>query len=121
MSSHAADLHHDGGHDHPSEAVYIKVAAILTAVTITEVAIYYIHALRGILVPALIIMSVGKFIAVILYFMHLKFDDKRLLAIFVAALFISVSIVGALDVMQRHHYIDYASNFLTGRAPESTE
>jgi cytochrome c oxidase subunit 4 len=121
MSSHAADLHHEVGHDHPGESVYIRVAIILTLVTITEVAIYYIHALRGILVPALIIMSVGKFIAVIMYFMHLKFDDKRLLAIFVAALFISISIVGALDVLQRHHYIDYASNFLTGRAPDSPE
>jgi cytochrome c oxidase subunit IV len=121
MSSHAADLHHDGGHDHPGEAVYIKVAAILTAVTISEVAIYYIHAVRGILVPALIILSVGKFIAVIMYFMHLKFDDKRLLAIFVAAMFITLSVVGALDVLHRFHYIDYASNFLTGRAPETTE
>ena len=118
MSSIAADLQHEGGHTHPGDRTYIKVAIILSIVTLAEVAIWYIESLRSILVPALIIMSVGKFITVVLYFMHLKFDDRRLLYIFTAAMLITLLIVGALDALFRYHAIDYASNFLTGRESE---
>ena len=83
---------HDDSHDHPGEMVYIKVAAILAAVTAIEVVIYYIDALEDILVPALLLMSAGKFIAVVGYFMHLKFDDKRFTWVFVAGLVIAVSV-----------------------------
>ena len=114
MSAHVTELHHDGEHSHPGEQTYIKVAAILTVVTIAEVAIWYIESLRDILVPALIIMSVGKFIAVVGYFMHLKFDDKRMALIFVFAMGITLAVVGGLDALHRFHAIDYAGNFLTG-------
>ena len=114
MSAHVTDLHHDAAHDHPGEHTYIKIAAILTVVTIAEVAIYYIESLRSILVPALIIMSVGKFIAVVSFFMHLKFDDKRLFLIFASAMGITVAVVGGIDALHRFHAIEYAGDFLTG-------
>jgi|SRR3954447_9233139 cytochrome c oxidase subunit 4 len=120
MSATAVDLHQSGEHAHPGAATYIKVAIILVIVTITEVAIWYIDAIRSILVPALIILSVFKFCAVVGYFMHLKFDDRRLLTIFAAAMAITLSVVGALDVLHRLHYIDYASNFLTASSTEGT-
>ena len=119
MAAQATDLHHEAEHDHPGEATYIKVAAILTAVTIAEVAIYYIDAVRDVLVPMLIIMSVGKFIAVIMYFMHLKFDDKRLLITFAMAMFVTVAVVGGLDVLHRYNAIGYAGDFLTGTPGEA--
>ncbi len=62
----------------------------------------------------LIVMSVIKFIAVVSFFMHLKFDDRRLAWIFALAMILTLSIVGALDVLHRFHGIDYASDFLTG-------
>src|SRR5687767_5885185 len=68
----SAAVTHDS-HDHPGEMVYIKIAAILAAVTAIEVVIYYIEALKDVLVPALLLLSAGKFIAVVGYFMHLKF------------------------------------------------
>lgn len=114
MSAHVADLHHDGEHEHPGERTYIRVAVILTVITIAEVAIYYIEALRDILVPALIIMSVAKFITVVSYFMHLKFDDRRLAWIFGLAMLVTLAVVGALDVLHRYHGIAYATDFLTG-------
>jgi cytochrome c oxidase subunit IV len=118
MSSIAADLQHDEAHAHPGDRTYIKVAVLLSIITLAEVVIYYIDALSSILVPALIIMSIFKFCTVILYFMHLKFDDRRLLFIFVAAMVLTLVIVGALDALFRYHAIDYASNFLTGRETE---
>ena len=118
MSSVAADLHQDGGHAHPGDRTYIKVAVLLSIITLAEVVIYYVSELRSILVPALIIMSVFKFCTVVLYFMHLKFDDRRLLYIFAAAMLLTLAVVGALDALFRYHAIDYASNFLTGRETE---
>ena len=120
MATHVAELHGETAHDHPGEPTYIKVAAILTTVTIAEVAVYYIGSLRSILVPALIIMSVGKFIAVVSYFMHLKFDDKRLALIFAFAMGITLAVVGGLDALHRYNAIDYASNFLTGGTQPAT-
>ena len=118
MSSIAVDLHHDEGHTHPGDRTYIKVAIILSAITLAEVVIYYVSSLRSILVPTLVTMSIVKFCTVVLYFMHLKFDDRRLLYIFAAAMGLTIIIVAALDVLFRYHAIDYASNFLTGRSPE---
>jgi cytochrome c oxidase subunit IV len=116
MSAHAHDATPGTAHehDHPSEREYIRIAAILTAITVAEVAIYYVGSLRDILVPALIIMSVVKFLFVVMYFMHLKVDDKRLAWTFGLAMFLSVSVVGALVILQRTAAITYASDFLTG-------
>jgi cytochrome c oxidase subunit IV len=113
MSAQVAELHHEEIH-HPHEQTYIKVAVILAIITIVEVAIYYIHSFRSILVEALLIMSVVKFVTVVSYFMHLKFDDRRLAWIFGLAMVVALSIVVALDILFRYHKIDYATNFLTG-------
>ena len=114
MSVQAADLHHDGGHQHPGELTYIKVAIVLAIITIAEVAIWYIEALDFLLVEALLIMSAIKFVTVVGFFMHLKFDDRRLAWIFGLAMVVAISIVIALDVLFRVHAIDYASDFLKG-------
>ena len=100
MSAHAAVAHeHHDDHAHPGENFYIKVAIALTIITIVEVAIYYIEGFRDFLVPALLVLSIVKFAAVVGYFMHLKFDDKRLAWIFTAGLAISLSVMTATVVM----------------------
>ena len=93
-------------HDHPGEMVYIKIAAILAVVTAIEVVIYYIEALEDILVPALILLSAGKFIAVVGYFMHLKFDDRRFTWVFVAGLVIAFSVFLGTAAMFIYHSFD---------------
>ncbi len=93
-------------HEHPGEMVYIKVAAILAAVTAVEVVIYYIDALSDILVPALVLLSAGKFIAVVGYFMHLKFDDRRFTWVFVAGLVIAFSVFLGAAAMFAYHSFD---------------
>ena len=113
MSAQVAELHQDGGHEHPGERTYIKVAVVLAIITIAEVAIYYIEGLRSILVEALLIMSAIKFVTVVSYFMHLKFDDRRFAWTFGLAMVVALSIVVALEVLFRYDRIDYAVNFLT--------
>ncbi len=97
---------HGAAHGHPGELEYIKIAAILAVVTGIEVVIYYIDALSDILVPALLLLSAGKFIAVVGYFMHLKFDDRRFMWVFIAGLVIAVSVFLGAAAMFAYHTFD---------------
>ncbi len=107
-ATHVAEPEH---HEHPTEAQYVKIAIILAIITIVEVAIYYIDALRGILVPTLIVLSTAKFVVVVGYFMHLKFDDRRLTWIFVAGMATALAIfIAAWVIMNFHEVSAYVSN-----------
>ena len=63
-------------HDHGmSDAGYIKIALILAAITALEVSTYYVN-FGPFFMPALLTMMVIKFVMVVSYFMHLKFDSR---------------------------------------------
>ena len=61
---------------HPGPLEYIKIGLILAAITAVEVGIYYIEAIEDVLVPILIVLSALKFVLVVLWFMHLRFDNR---------------------------------------------
>lgn len=91
---------HAAEHAHPSLKTYVDIAIILAIITGVEVLIYYIDALSGVLVPALLILSAIKFITVVGYFMHLKFDSRLLTFTFGAALVVSIILfIGLFAVM----------------------
>ncbi|HAZ35986.1 MAG TPA: hypothetical protein DCY69_04570, partial [Acidimicrobiaceae bacterium] len=52
---------HEGGHDHPTDAKYIRVAIVLGIVTALEVATYFVNIPGAILIPVLLGMMVFKF------------------------------------------------------------
>ena len=54
---------------------YIVIALILAAITALEVSTYYVD-FGPLFLPSLLIMMVIKFVMVVSYFMHLKFDSK---------------------------------------------
>lgn len=93
---------------HPSLNAYVRIAIMLGIITGIEVLIYYIPALEGVLVPMLIALSAIKFVVVVGYFMHLKFDDKLLTGIFGAALIVSILLFIGLWVVM---YYDAATVF----------
>jgi cytochrome c oxidase subunit 4 len=115
---HGLELEHGHAapheHAHPGPAVYVRVAIFLAIITIVEVAIYYIQWMHdsGLIVPSLLILSAIKFVAVVGYFMHLKFDDRLFLWIFGFALAIAASIVLALYAIFHFHGFDYARALL---------
>ena len=104
----------DHSHDHPSDRKYIEIAAILTVITLAEVAIYYVDWMHdsGALVPTLLIMSLAKFVTVIGYYMHLKFDDPLFRNIFIAGLLVSLAVVGAVAALIVTHRIEVATSYL---------
>jgi len=72
----AATETHTDSHDHGlTDAGYIKIALILAAITALEVSTYYID-FGALFLPLLLTMMVVKFVMVVSYFMHLKFDNK---------------------------------------------
>jgi cytochrome c oxidase subunit 4 len=74
--------HHDG--HHPTALTYVIVGAILTLITAVEVSAYYIPAWSGsaIYVPSMLLLSAVKFVTVVMFYMHLKYDHKLFRALF---------------------------------------
>ena len=92
----SAQVSTPGAEHHPAPTVYITVGIILAVITIFEVAIYYVDVAQGLLVAVLLALSAMKFVMVVLWFMHLRFDNRLFSILFsgamllVAALFVVV-------------------------------
>ena len=103
MTEHAAHGHeepkHEGGHAHPTNQAYVRIAIILAIITLVEVVIYYIPTLRPALVPALLVLSVAKFLMVVGFFMHLRFDTRLYRFMFAAGLVVTLGVYFALLAM----------------------
>ncbi len=92
-------------HAHPSELAYIKVALFLAVVTAAEVAVYYVESLEDYLVPILLVFSLIKFVMVVLWFMHLRFDSRIFRRLFtigiLLALFVYAIVLTTFHVWTR--------------------
>jgi len=74
-----------------STSGYVRIALILAAITALEVSTYYVD-FGPLFMPALMIMMVIKFVMVVSYFMHLKFDSKVFSLMFYTGLGLAVSV-----------------------------
>jgi cytochrome c oxidase subunit 4 len=84
---------------HASDQTYIRVGIILAIVTAVEVFIWYLPEARGFLTPMLIVLSVAKFLAVVGYFMHLKYDKRIFRFMFFAGLIVALAVFLAVITM----------------------
>ena len=78
-------------HEHPSDGTYILIAFALAVVTAVEVGIYYLKS-SGVTSLVLLALMMLKFVVVVGYFMHLKFDSPVLRRLFTAGLVLAVFI-----------------------------
>ena len=63
--------------EHPTPKRYVQIAIALGILTAIEIALYYTEDIVGVFTdPILIILAVGKFIIVVGWFMHLRFENK---------------------------------------------
>ena len=105
IEEHDVDHEHADHADHPSDLLYVKVAAILAFLTALEVGTYFIEEastqlLVGILFPLMFI----KFGTVIMYFMHLKYDNPLFKRLFYAGLFLALFVY--IVAMLTFHYFE---------------
>ena len=92
---HGHEQHGEQG-GHASLKTYVVIGVVLTVVTAIEVAIFYIPALSGVLIPTLLALSLGKFMLVVLFYMHLKFDSRIFWRVFFGPLMLAVLVVVGL-------------------------
>ena len=97
-SSHAAPAAaHVPGEGHASVQTYVRVAVVLGILTAIEIGALYVPGLPSrVLVTLLLVFSVLKFALVVAFFMHLRYDNKLLTALFVGPLAIAAVIILAL-------------------------
>jgi len=81
-----------GAEGHPTPLVYIQVGIILGIITGLEVAVYYVDIARGALLGILLVLSAMKFVLVILWFMHLRFDSRLFTMLFAGGLLLVLSL-----------------------------
>jgi len=98
VSGHSAEAAHEGGH-HPTWQTYVKIGVLLTIITAVEVSAYYIPAWETsrVYVPSMLILSAFKFIMVVAFYMHLKYDHRMFRALFTGPLMLAmITIIGFL-------------------------
>jgi cytochrome c oxidase subunit 4 len=89
---HAEAAHEAGGHAHPGAVEYAKIGAFLAFVTAVEVGLYYIDMSHTLLVVVLIILSALKFSLVVLWFMHLRFDNPLFSQLFAGGMLLTFAV-----------------------------
>lgn len=77
---------------------YVVIGVILTVITAIELWVSY-SGLGDLIIPTLLILSAVKFIVVVAYFMHLRFDHPILTRFFVFGFVLATAILFALISM----------------------
>jgi cytochrome c oxidase subunit 4 len=86
---------HAGGH--ATVRTYVWVAAVLAIITAVEVATLYVPGIPNwILIGSLLLMSAAKFVLVVGFFMHLRYDHNIMRSLFIGPLIIAICIILAL-------------------------
>ncbi len=100
---------HDDQHDpanQPGTTTYLIIAAFLLVLTAMEVTVFYVHALRPVLVPVLVVLSGAKFALVAMFYMHLKYDGWLLSGVFafplIMATVLLLSLIGLFGYLAHH-------------------
>lgn len=78
---------------HATTGTYLRIAAILVIVTLIEVGVFYVPAFQPALVPILLVLSALKFVLVVMFYMHLKFDSPLFTFLFSGPLLLAVGVM----------------------------
>ena len=91
---------------HVSNTVYLIVGGFLVVLTAMEITVAYIHALRPVMVPILVILAVAKFALIAMFFMHLRYEKWIVNTAFVfpltIALGVFLSLMGLFIYLSHH-------------------
>ena len=91
-ATHTDEAHATTGH-------YVRIAIILTVLTVLEVATYYVDIPFALLIPLLLVLAAMKFALVVAYYMHLRYDSKLFSGFFFFGLTIEILLLIALMVL----------------------
>ena len=81
---------------HASTGTYLRIAAILVMITLIEVGVFYVPAFQSVVVPVLLVLSAVKFALVVMFYMHLKFDNRFFTFLFGGPLILALAVAISL-------------------------
>jgi cytochrome c oxidase subunit IV len=94
-ATHSAADHHD--HEEVSKfQIYVQIAMLLAVITGVEIIGVYLPFAKWFIITALVVLSAVKFLFVIFYFMHLRWDKPFCTILFFIGLVLAGGTVGAL-------------------------
>jgi cytochrome c oxidase subunit 4 len=93
---HGHGAEHALEHAHPGARTYVLIGVVLAIITLAEVFFYTQESVRAFLVPLLLVLSASKFLLVIGFYMHLKFDHPLFMGVFGFGLLVAASVITAL-------------------------
>jgi len=97
MSAHATTAPAAHGHHEPSKFhIYVQIAMLLGIITGIEVVLIYLPFAKWIIITGLVVLSAVKFLYVIFYFMHLKWDKAFCTILFFIGLVLAGGTMWAL-------------------------
>ncbi|MBI2516635.1 MAG: cytochrome C oxidase subunit IV family protein [Opitutae bacterium] len=95
MSAHAATPAH--GHAEPSKLhIYVQIAMLLGVITGVEIVLVYLPLAHWLVFSTLALLSAVKFMFVIFYFMHLRWDKVFCTILFFIGLVLASGTMWAL-------------------------
>ena len=102
MSSETREIVHDQ-HSHPTNRFYVIIGVVLLALTALEM-VGYVGETSGTLGPGsaaviILVLSAAKFLLVVAFYMHLKFDHKLFTGIFVFPALLGVLVIGSMILL----------------------
>tara|TARA_B100000459_G_C8465889_1_gene152114 strand:+ start:84 stop:527 length:444 start_codon:yes stop_codon:yes gene_type:complete len=77
---------------HGSPVFYAIVGLVLAVITLVEFLVFYVESLGVLLIPIMLVLSLMKFVIVVAFFMHLRFDNKIFTILFFAGFVLAVVI-----------------------------
>jgi cytochrome c oxidase subunit 4 len=100
-STHAVSSHgqHDPSHDVSKFQIYVQIAMLLAVITGVEIVAVYLPFAKWIIVTALVVLSVVKFMFVIFFFMHLRWDKPFCTILFFIGLILASGTMWGLLAM----------------------
>lgn len=101
MSSETREVAHDlDAHPVHGTKTYWVIGGYLFVLTALEIGCYYVEDQLGALAaPIILALSAAKFILVVAYFMHLKYDSRMFTGVFVFPMALATLVIVSLIVL----------------------
>jgi cytochrome c oxidase subunit 4 len=102
MSSETREVLHDiqTHTDHGSTKTYWIIGAYLFVLTALEIACYYFEdELGSMATPIILVLSAAKFILVVMFYMHLKYDSRMFTGVFLFPMALATLVIVGITVL----------------------
>ena len=101
MTSESREVLHDmDAHPVHGTKTYWVIGAYLFVLTALEIGAYYIEEQLGtIATPTILFLSAAKFILVVMFYMHLKYDSKMFTGVFLFPMALATLVIGSLTIL----------------------